>query len=374
MGSLRENLLKQQLQREIDIAKELEARGKTKQALIHYKTAASIYRRLAYISSRENAENFFSIASQYEQMSNIIRSTTPYTRVKSLEAIESMVVSEKPVTKWEDIGGLEDVKKEIKEAIILPMIHNKPDFVDSPRVILLYGPPGTGKTLLAKAASSTLNANFFDARISSLLSKYFGESSKIIDMLFEKARSMQPSVIFMDEFDAIMLSRDSDIHEGTRRVISQILVEIEGFRTAKDEKVILIAATNKPWDLDDAMISRFQRRIYVPLPDHEARKQIFEIHLKGTTLDNISLDDLAEKSEGYSGRDIANVCREAIMFMIREQNPSLEELTPAQIEKYSMNYRSLTRDDFDFAFSKVKRTVDDETVKKYEEWKERFGS
>lgn len=373
MGELRQSLLKQQLQNEIDLAKKLESEGKTKQAVAHYQRAASIYRRLAYVAPREYAESFFNSATKYEEMSNVIRSTTPYTRAKSTEAIESMVISEKPTVKWEDIGGLKEVKSEVKEAIILPMIHKKPDFVEAPRSLLLYGPPGTGKTLLAKAASNTLHANFFEARTSTLLSKYFGESSKIVSMLFDKARKEQPSIIFMDEFDSIMLSRDSGIQESTRRVVSQLLMEIEGFSTQHDEKVVLIAATNKPWDLDDAMISRFQRRIYVPLPDVEARKQIFEIHLKGVNLHKITINKLAEMGEGYSGRDIANVCKEAIMLMVREQNPKLDELTAAQIEKYAMNYRSLAKDDFDRAFSKIRKTVDERTIKKYEEWGEQLG-
>jgi SpoVK/Ycf46/Vps4 family AAA+-type ATPase len=178
----------------------------------------------------------------------------------------------------------------------------------------------------------------------------------------------------MDEFDSIMVSRDSGIQESTRRVVSQLLTEIEGFSSAKGEKLIMMSATNKPWDLDDAMISRFQRKIYVPLPDKEAREMIFEIHLKGAVLHGMTEKKLAEMSGGYSGRDIANVCKEAIMFMIREQNPKLEELTPTQIEKYAMKYRSLTKEDFDHAFSKVKKTVNEKTIRRYEEWGERLGA
>jgi len=373
MGELRHNLLRQQLQYEIDAAKKLESRGKSKQAVVHYQRAASIYRRLAYVAPREHSESLFNSASQYETMSNTIKSTTPQTRAESPEAIESMVIFEKPTTTWEDIGGLSEVKKTLKEAIILPFIDNKPAFVESPRTILLYGPPGTGKTLLAKAASNTLNATFFEARTSSLLSKYFGESSKIISMLFEKARESQPSLIFMDEFDSIMISRDSDLQESTRRVVGQLLTEIEGFNTRGKDKILLISATNKPWDLDDAMISRFQRKVYVPLPDKASRKKIFEVHLKGAVLHGITHEKLAEMSEGYSGRDIANVCREAIMFMVREQNPKLEELTPAQIENYAMNYRSLAKEDFEHAFRKIKSSVNLETIKKYEEWGKELG-
>jgi len=373
MGELRESLLKQQLQREIDLAKRLEAEGKTRQATVHYKTAASIYRRLAYVAPREHAEALFSAASQYEGMSDVMGSTTKKERSESPEMIDRMLICEKPTVRWEDIGGLRDVEREVREAIVLPMVKGKPDFVEAPRTLLLYGPPGTGKTLIAKAASNTLKANFFEARTSMLLSKFYGESEKIIGMLFEKARKNSPSIIFMDEFDAIMLTRDSGVHEATRRVISQLLVEIEGFSTDKDEKVILIAATNRPWDLDDAMISRFHRKVYVPLPDAEARKQIFEIHTKGLELSGVTIGQLAGMSDAYSGRDIASVCREAIMLMIRQQNPNMEEMTAAQIEKYAMHYRPLTRDDFEHAFSKVKRTVNDKMISRYEEWKEKTG-
>lgn len=371
MGELRESLLKQQLQQEIDIARKLESQGKTKQAVIHYQTAASIYRRLAYVSSREHAESLFHSADQYESMSGAMQSGKE--KMKSPETIDSMIIYERPTVKWEDIGGLREAKREVKEAVILPMIKGKPDFLEIPRTILLYGPPGTGKTLLAKAASSNLKAVFFEAKTSALLSKYYGESEKIIGMLFEKARKNQPSIIFMDEFDSIMITRDSGVHEATRRVISQLLMEIDGFSTKKDEKVLIMAATNRPWDLDDAMISRFQRKIYVPLPDIESRRQIFEIHLKGSSLSDMTITALSQMSDGYSGRDIANVCREAIMFMIREQNPKLEDLTPTQIEKYAMNYRPLTKKDFDYAFSKIKKTVSVRMIRRYEEWRENLG-
>jgi SpoVK/Ycf46/Vps4 family AAA+-type ATPase len=368
MGELRESLLRQQLQHEIDAARKLEAEGKSRQATVHYKTAASIYRRLAYVAPRDEAESFFHSASQYEDMSGTMKEVRD--SAKSKEAIDSMVIYEKPTTKWEEIGGLKEAKREVKEAIILPMVSGKPAFIEVPHTLLLYGPPGTGKTLLAKAASNTLKANFFEAKTSTLLSKYYGESEKIIGMLFDKARKNQPSMIFMDEFDAIMVTRDSGVHEATRRVISQLLMEIDGFSTKKDDNVIIIAATNRPWDLDEAMISRFQRKIYVPLPEAESRKKIFEIHLKGSSLPGLTIDELSGMSEGYSGRDIASICREAIMCMIREQNPKLEELTAVQVEKYSMKYRPLEKSDFEYAFSKIKKTVSPSLIKRYEDWKE----
>ncbi len=373
MGEIRQSILKQQIQREIEAAKKLDSRGKGKQAGVHYQRAANIYRRLAYISPRERAENLFSSAAKYETMGTTLKKSTPYTRAESEDMIDSMVISERPKVEWEEIGGLKEVKSTVKEAVVLPFINNKPDFVESPKTILLYGPPGTGKTLLAKAASNTLEATFFEARTSTLLSKYFGESSKIISKLFSKAKEDQPSVIFIDEFDSIMISRDTDLNESTRRVVGQLLEEIEGFSSEREDRIILMAATNKPWDLDDAMVSRFQRKIYVPLPDKAARKAIFGIHLKGIGIKGMTTGKLAERSEGFSGRDISNICREAIMVMIRERNPNLGELNSVQIEKYTMNYRPLNEEDFEKALGKIKPSVDPDSVRRYSEWGEKTG-
>ncbi len=371
MGELRESLLRQQFQHEMDAAKSLEAQGRPKQALVHYQAAASIYKRLASISpgKHESPPSLSGPARQCEAAGPPRGETGD---AKDLAG--STLVCEKPATRWEEIGGLDEAKREIREAVVLPMIKGKPDFVEVPRTILLYGPPGTGKTLLAKAASNTLKANFFEAKTSALLSKYYGESEKIIGMLFDKARKSQPSIIFMDEFDAIMATRDSGVHEATRRVISQLLTEIDGFSTRKDDRVLMMAATNRPWDLDDAMISRFQRKIYVPLPDAASRKQIFGIHLRGSPLSGITADELSRMSEGYSGRDIANVCREAVMSMVREQNPGLEEMTPSRLEKYAMKCKPLSRDDFGHALSKVRGTVGSKTLARYSEWKEDLGA
>jgi SpoVK/Ycf46/Vps4 family AAA+-type ATPase len=373
MNGLRESILRQELQKELEEAKLLESRGKGREAGVHYQKAADISRRLAVISPRDHSKSLSESAEHYESLGEALTDSKTSDREKSDEIMKSMVVSERPKTKWEDIGGLEEAKKTIKEAIIMPFIKNKPKYVDSPRVILLYGPPGTGKTMLAKAASNMLNAAFFEARASTLLSKYFGESTKIISMLFSEARKVQPSVIFMDEFDSIMISRDNDPSESSRRVIGQLLQEIEGFTTNEENKVILIAATNKPWDLDDAMISRFQRKIYIPLPDPAARKSVFEIHLRGACLEDTTTAKLSEMTEGFSGRDIANLCREAVMSMIRKENPGLDDLTKTDIARYDLKHRPMTSMDFDLAFRKIKRTVEKAAVQRYVSWGEEMG-
>ena len=266
---LKDNLLRMQLQSEIEEAKALEAQGKMREASEHYMRAAGIYRRVAYDSPIDTAEDVFRMASQYESFSKALINRAALRSMKakipaqedSAGQAEDLIVSQKPSTVWDDIGGLEDVKTEIKEAIILPFVGSRPEYVKCPRTILLYGPPGTGKTLLAKASSNTLAATFFEARISSLLSKYFGESTKLVNTLFSKARRMQPSLIFMDELDSVAVSRDTNIDEATRRVLGQLLTEIEGFATSTEDKILIMGATHKPWDLDDAIISRFQKKI-----------------------------------------------------------------------------------------------------------------
>ena len=362
MGDLRDSLLKQELSREIELARKLEAEGKQDAASQHYIRAASISRLLGYKET----------ATQYETVGQVVKESSEDNK-QVQDAIDSLIVTQKPDTKWEDIGNLEEAKTTIKEAIILPFIKEKPSFVKSTRTILLYGPPGTGKTMLAKAASHTLDATFFEAQASSLLSKYYGESTKLFSALFNKAREKQPSLIFMDEIDSVVMSREAQVHEATRRVIGQLLSEIEGFSTKKEDKIIFMGATNRPWDLDDAMLSRFERKIYIPLPDKDARADIFQIHTKGVQLDGIGFEELAGQTENFSGRDISSICREAIISMIREQNPRLEDLTSKDVNTYSLKHRPLTKKDFDTAFKKIKKPITPEDLKRFEEWKEEFG-
>lgn len=372
MGEIRHYILRQQLQKELESAHSAEAKGNDKEAGEHYVKAGAIARKLAYIAPREHAEEFFHSASQFESKGNVIKTTEGRERAESTELIDRMIVTQKPATSWDDIGGLEEAKHTIKEAIILPFVKARPEFVTITKSILLYGPPGTGKTLLAKASSNTLNATFFEAKASGLLSKYFGESSKIISSLFSKASDKQPSVIFMDEIDSLAPSRSSGIDESSRRVLGEILEGMDGFSARKEDKVIFIGATNKPWDLDDALLSRFQRKIYVPLPDPEARKAIFGIHLKGAGL-NVNINELVRKSQGYSGRDIAALCQHAISTMVKEENPSLEELTSKQLDSFSLKTRPLLSLDFDSAFDKIKPSCDSAALDRYSEWEKTFG-
>ena len=233
------------------------------------------------------------------------------------------VVIESPNVHWDDIGGLENIKQKLKEAVEWPLkyaeIFHKMD-AKPPKGVLLYGPPGTGKTLLAKAVATESEANFISVKGPEFLSKWVGESEKAVRETFRKARQASPCVVFFDEIDAIAPARGSigDSHV-TERVISQILTELDGLEELRD--VTVIAATNRPDIIDPALLrpGRFDRLIYIPPPDKEARREIFRIHTRKKPLgDDVNIDELAEKTEGYTGADIAAVCNEAVMAAIRE--------------------------------------------------------
>ena len=232
------------------------------------------------------------------------------------------VLIEKPNVKWEDIGALEEAKQELKEAVEWPLKFGKVfEHMNArpPKGILLYGPPGTGKTLLAKAVATESEANFISVKGPEFLNKWVGESEKAVRETFRKARQASPCVIFMDEIDSIAPERgtgsDSNV---TERVMSQMLTEMDGLEGLSD--VVVIAATNRPDIMDPALLrpGRFDKSIYIGPPDEASRKSIFGIHTKSKPLaDDVSLDDLAKRTEGCTGADISAICNEAVMNAVR---------------------------------------------------------
>ncbi|HKH86756.1 MAG TPA: CDC48 family AAA ATPase [Nitrososphaera sp.] len=234
------------------------------------------------------------------------------------------VFVEVPDVKWEDIGGLETIKQELREAVEWPLKYQGMfAYADAtpPKGILLYGPPGTGKTLMAKATANESEANFISIKGPELLSKWVGESEKGVREIFRKARQAAPSIIFFDEIDAIAPARGGDFGTShvTERVISQILTELDGLEVLTN--VVVIAATNRPDIIDTALLrpGRFDRLLYVPPPDYESRKQIIHIHTKKKPLaEDTNIDNLAAKMDGYTGADIAAVASAAVMLALRE--------------------------------------------------------
>jgi transitional endoplasmic reticulum ATPase len=234
------------------------------------------------------------------------------------------VLVQRPNVKWEDIGGLHQIKEELAEAIEWPLKHAdlfaQAD-VNPPKGILLYGPPGNGKTMIAKGVAATSEANFISIKGPELISKWVGESEKGVREVFRKARQAAPCVVFFDELDAIAPRRggsEGDSHV-TERVISQMLTELDGLEDLKG--VVVIGATNRPDIIDEALLrpGRFDRILEVPVPDKEARKQIFEIHIKKKPLEsNVNIDKLVQMTEGMTGADIAAIVNAAAMTAIKE--------------------------------------------------------
>ena len=265
------------------------------------------------------------------------------------------VVVQRPNIHWDDIGGLQGVKEELAEAIEWPLKHAdlflEAD-VKSPKGILLYGPPGTGKTMIAKAVATTSEANFISVKGPELLSKWVGESEKGVREIFRKARQAAPCIVFFDELDAVAPRRggsDGDSHV-TERVISQMLTEMDGLEDLRG--VVVIGATNRPDMIDEALLrpGRFDRLLEVPVPDREARMQIFQIHTRNKPLDrSVSLDKLVEMTDGYTGADVAALVNAAAMSAIKQHIDSGKKSNTKEKLKISMTH-------FEAAMQKVKRT------------------
>ena len=260
-----------------------------------------------------------------------------------------------------DIAGLDGVKQTLLQRIIYPMRH--PEKLRKYQIrtgggMLLYGPSGTGKTLLARAVAGELGLPFFVIKSSEVLSQYYGQSEKQLADLFAEARS-QPNgaVVFLDEIDALGAKRTEQMNEASRRVINQLLQELDGVG-GRSEKLVFLAATNEPWLLDAALLRppRFCEKCYIPLPDGPARRVLFNMALKDCPLDDdVSVETLAARSQGLSGADIVNVCERAKVI------PFCESIRTG-ID------RPITADDFDVAMRDVRPSVNTESLKRFENW------
>jgi len=290
------------------------------------------------------------------------------------------VLVEVPKVHWDDIGGLDEVKLELKEAVEWP-IKNKKIYekvgVEPPKGILLYGPPGTGKTLLAKAVATEIGANFIAVRGPEIFSKWFGESEKMIREIFRKAKQVAPAVIFFDEIDAIAPRRGSSI--GTNvydSIVNQLLAEMDGITTRGD--VIVIAATNRPDIIDPALLrpGRFDRIIYIPPPDYKARLEILKIKTRNMPLaPDVNLEEIAKITEGYSGADLELLVKEAainrirLSYELKRKKGLNEEEALKELEKEDIK---ITMDDFKAALEKVKPSITKEMENYYKVFAETF--
>ncbi|MEM5813133.1 MAG: CDC48 family AAA ATPase [Candidatus Aenigmatarchaeota archaeon] len=296
----------------------------------------------------------------------IVVSTTPKgivrvtedTQIEVLEEMTKPIEEKVPEVTYEDIGGLKEEIQKVREMVELPLKH--PELferlgIEPPKGVLLYGPPGTGKTLLAKAVANEAGASFFAINGPEIMSKWYGQSEENLRKVFENAEKNAPSIIFIDEIDAIAPKREEVTGEVERRVVSQLLTLMDGLKSRG--KVIVIGATNRPNAIDPALRrgGRFDREIEIGVPDKEGRKEIFQIHTRGMPLDkSVDIDKLAERTHGYVGADIAAVCKEAAMHALRRVLPTLGEIKedkplPAEVLKKLV----VTQEDFEYALKFV---------------------
>ena len=275
---------------------------------------------------------------------------------------------EVPKVSWSDIGGLQEVKQQLCEAVEWPL--TKPEVfkrmgITPPRGILLYGPPGTGKTLLAKAVASESSANFISIKGPEVMSKWVGESEKAVRELFKKARQVAPTIVFLDELDSIAPMRGSDtgthVHDS---VVNQLLTSIDGLESM--EGVVVIGATNRPDIIDQGLLrpGRFDRLVLIHSPDKGAREEIFKIHTKGMPLDkDVNLKHLADVTGNYSGADIEALCREAAMLAIR-QDEKAKKVTKAHFDKALENVRASITENINNFYNKMSESLGSGIAKK----------
>ncbi|KAK7340132.1 hypothetical protein VNO77_20826 [Canavalia gladiata] len=290
---------------------------------------------------------------------------------KLVEMINTAIVDRSPSVRWEDVAGLEKAKQALMEMVILPT--KRRDLFTGlrrpARGLLLFGPPGNGKTMLAKAVASESEATFFNVTAASLTSKWVGEAEKLVRTLFMVATSRQPSVIFIDEIDSIMSTRLENENDASRRLKSEFLIQFDGLTSNPDDIVIVIGATNKPQELDDAVLRRLVKRIYVPLPDENVRKLMLKHKLKGQafSLPGRDLERLVKETVGYSGSDLQALCEEAAMMPIRELGADILTVEANQV-------RGLRYEDFKKAMSIVRPSLKRSKWEELERWNEEFGS
>ncbi len=315
----------------------------------------------------------------------------------ALPSLDDTIITESPNVRWDQVAGLEDAKNALKQAVTLP-IKFPQIFVDELKAwrgILLYGPPGTGKTFLAKAAATEAGATFFSISSADLISKWLGESERIVKRLFQLARERKPSIIFIDEIDSVCASRDAS--DGSlSRVKTEFLKQMDGIGDDQSG-VLLLGATNLPWVLDIAMHRRFQKRIYIALPDEAARAAIFKLKA-GDTLCKLTQQQfahLASKTDGYSGADIGTLVQDALMTRARKVQEATHfkrigkqgmyvpcspgddgaiEMTCEDVPGDKLQPLPVSYNDFCKSLAASRPTVRTVDLEQYEQWTEELGS
>ncbi|KAJ2356972.1 putative 26S proteasome subunit yta6 [Coemansia erecta] len=288
---------------------------------------------------------------------------------RMIEMIESDILTTTQEITWDDIAGLGQAKRAVHMAVIYPLL--KPELFQGirspPKGLLLFGPPGTGKTLIGKCIASQSGATFFNISASSLTSKWIGEGEKMVRALFAVARVRQPTVIFIDEIDSLLTQRTDGEQEATRRIKTEFLVQLDGCGTSSDDRIILLGATNRPQELDEAARRRFPKRLYVPLPDRVGRRTIVANLLRKQVHDlgEPQMETICDRTDGYSGADMDTLCREAAFGPIR----SITDIASANVE----DVRPINFADFEYALTQVRPSVSPKDLEIHIEFNRLYG-
>ncbi|EDQ90357.1 uncharacterized protein MONBRDRAFT_16309, partial [Monosiga brevicollis MX1] len=281
------------------------------------------------------------------------------------------IMTKDPGVKFDDIAGLHKAKNLIKEIVIWPMM--RPDIFTGlrsiPKGVLLFGPPGTGKTMIGKAIATEAQSTFFSISASALTSKWVGEGEKLVRALFAVARENLPATIFIDEIDSLLSSRTDSENEGSRRIKTEFLVQLDGATTEKSERLLVLGATNRPQELDEAARRRLSRRLYVPLPDELGREALIRISLQSErhALSDEHVQAIVQRTAGYSGADVVELCKEASFIPLRECGDKLLTIDKAEV-------RAISYEDLVSASASVKPSVAPTEITAYEAWNDLFGS
>ncbi|XP_071163120.1 spastin-like isoform X1 [Mytilus edulis] len=291
---------------------------------------------------------------------------------KLAETILGEIIDTGPHVDFKDIAGQEASKQALHEIVILPAL--RPELFTGLRApargLLLFGPPGNGKTMLAKAVANESSATFFNISASSLTSKWVGEGEKLVRAMFTLARELQPSIVFMDEVDSLLCERREGENDASRRLKTEFLVQFDGVTGCSDDKILIMGATNRPQELDDAVLRRFAKRIYVQMPLRETRRSMLK-HLlskQGNPLSDSELNQIACLTEGYSGSDLNALAKDAALGPIRDLSASEVKTVQAS------NVRGISVEDFLQSLQRIRRSVPQGTLQKYEEWNRDYGA
>ncbi|CAB3380591.1 Hypothetical predicted protein [Cloeon dipterum] len=276
-----------------------------------------------------------------------------------------------PPVEWDDIAGQESAKQALQEMVVLPAL--RPELFTGLRApargLLLFGPPGNGKTLLARAVAAECSATFFSISAASLTSKFVGEGEKLVRALFAVARELQPSIIFVDEVDSLLSERREGEHEASRRLKTEFLVEFDGLPSSTEDRVLVMAATNRPQELDEAALRRFSKRVYVTLPGPDTRMALLGrlLSKQGSPLSEKDLAQLARLTEGYSGSDLTALAKDAALGPIRELDPDqVRCLDPKHM-------RNIKLQDFTESLKRIRKSVSPLSLVQYEKWNSEYG-